>query len=298
MKGIDVSNHNGYINWNLVKNSGINVVYIKATEGTTYIDPFLNSHYNGANSAGLTIGFYHFLTGLSAPETQAENFYNNIKGKNFGMKLCLDAETTGYDINNYIKRFINKLNTLINIPVVIYTGAYFAKDNIDTEIKSNYPLWVAHYGVNPWNSGINTGFNNVIGHQYTNKGSVSGVAGSCDLNVFKDEILTNTPKPSPYVHNDKIAQLQEVCNKVINVNLIVDSYWGPLTDAAVRRLPLAGLPYKTPELTVWIQLRLGLVPDGIFGRNTYNAVIWWQKRHNLAADGIAGYNTIKSLAYA
>ena len=82
MKGIDVSNHNGYINWNLVKNNGINVVYIKATEGTTYIDPFLNSHYNGANSAGLTIGFYHFLTGLSAPETQAENFYNNIKDKN------------------------------------------------------------------------------------------------------------------------------------------------------------------------------------------------------------------------
>ena len=69
MKGIDVSSHNEHINWSLVKNYGIECAYIKATEGTTYQDSYLNSHYNGAKSVGLLTGFYHFLVGSSAPET-------------------------------------------------------------------------------------------------------------------------------------------------------------------------------------------------------------------------------------
>ena len=92
MKGIDVSNHNGNIDFKAVKSDGIDLVYIKATEGTTYIDAYLSANYNGALNAGLKIGFYHFLVGTSAPETQAENFYNNIKDKQNDLKPCLDVE--------------------------------------------------------------------------------------------------------------------------------------------------------------------------------------------------------------
>lgn len=297
MKGIDVSNYNKNINWQNVKNAGFDVVYIKATEGTTYVDPIFNDHYYGANSAGLTIGFYHFLTGLSAPETQAENFYNNIKGKNIGLRACIDAESTGYDINDYIRRFIARFSKLSSLPIVIYTSAYYARDNISSDIKNNYPLWVAHYGVAPWGSNINTGFKNVIGHQYTSNGTISGVNGKFDLDVFNNNIYANGSSGS-YVHNAKISELQGIMNNMINAGLAVDGYWGPLTDAAAKRLPLAGLPYKTPQLTTWIQLRLGLTPDGIFGRNTYNSVVAWQRSHGLTPDGLAGYNTIKSLAFA
>ena len=61
---------------------------------------------------------------------------------------------------------------------------------------------------------------------------------------------------------------------------------------------IVGLPYHTPELTIWIQSRLGLNPDGIFGPDTEREVIKWRRNHGLNADGLAGYETIKSLALA
>ncbi|WP_431732283.1 GH25 family lysozyme [Clostridium botulinum] len=57
LKGIDISMHNGSINFGAVKSSGCNIVIIKATEGVQYVDPYLNQHYNGAKAAGLNIGF-------------------------------------------------------------------------------------------------------------------------------------------------------------------------------------------------------------------------------------------------
>lgn len=96
---------------------------------------------------------------------------------------------------------------------------------------------------------------------------------------------------------EKIRELQHVCN-LYGANITEDGIWGVQTDNAVRNLPLAGLPYCTPDLTRWIQLRLGCNPDGIFGQATEAAVKEWQANHGLVVDGIAGYNTIKSLALA
>ena len=81
MKGIDVSNNNGNINFNLVKIDGVDIVYIKATEGTTFKDNYLDTNYSNAHYAGLKTGFYHFLVGISEPESQAVSFYNAIKEK-------------------------------------------------------------------------------------------------------------------------------------------------------------------------------------------------------------------------
>ena len=92
--------------------------------------------------------------------------------------------------------------------------------------------------------------------------------------------------------NTKVKELQRICG------VSDDGIWGPQTDAAVRNLPLAGLPYKTPELTKWIQVRVGETVDGIFGNETFDAVKGWQSSHGLDVDGLAGYNTIKSLALA
>ncbi|WP_261773138.1 GH25 family lysozyme [Clostridium botulinum] len=58
MKGIDISMHNNPINFGVVKNSEINVVIIKATEGVQYVDPYLSQHHNGAKAQGLNIDFY------------------------------------------------------------------------------------------------------------------------------------------------------------------------------------------------------------------------------------------------
>lgn len=298
MKGIDVSSHNGDINWSSVKASGIEVVYVKATEGTTYQDPYLNNHYNGAKSVGLTTGFYHFLVGSSSPETQAENFYNNIKGKENNLLPCLDIEHSNNEPSNfmdYALRFIQKFKELSGMNICIYSGPYFINEYLDKRLQC-YPLWVAHYGVstpmanNVWGSSY-------AGHQYTETGSCGGINGNVDMNnfnegIFLDNAVVVNNATTQQTIGGKIAELQAICG------VAVDNIWGPITDNAVRNLPLAGLPYKTPELTIWIQLRLGLVPDGIFGTCTEQAVREWQANHGLIVDGIAGYNTIKSLALA
>lgn len=192
MKGIDISNHNGRIDFKTVKNEGIELVYIKATEGTTYKDAYLSDNYNGATNAALKTGFYHFLVGTSAPETQAQNFHNNIKDKQNDLKPCLDVEVNNFEVMDYTLRFIGKFESLSNLPLCIYTGGYFANDNLDSRLV-NYPLWIAHYGVeNPMETNI--WGKAYVGHQYTSSGRVSGISGNVDLNNFYDGILVSETK--------------------------------------------------------------------------------------------------------
>lgn len=299
MKGIDVSSHNGNINWNSVKNDGVEVVIIKATEGVDFVDSYVNTHYIGASSVGLNIGFYHFMSEKTDPIRQAEDFYNSIKDKSYNVMPCLDIEVNNYgrsatEITDRCLAFLNRFKELSGIDCMIYTGGYFGRDNLDSRIK-NYPGWIAHYGVS---SPMDTGFK-VVGHQYTETGKVPGINGNVDMNNFNEGILlgnavivNNATTQQPIGRNSKIAELQRICG------VDDDGIWGPITDNAVRNLPLAGLPYHTPELTKWVQARVGCNVDGVFGPVTADAVKGWQSSHGLVVDGIAGYNTIKSLALA
>ncbi|WP_251860379.1 GH25 family lysozyme [Clostridium sp. Marseille-Q2269] len=115
MKGIDISMHNGAINFGAVKSAGCNVVIIKATEGVDYVDPLLNQHYNGANAAGLNIGFYHFMSEKTDPTQQAIDFWNSIKNKQFNILPCLDIETNNMgrgrtEISNRCIEFLNNFS--------------------------------------------------------------------------------------------------------------------------------------------------------------------------------------------
>ena len=295
MKGIDVSSHNGNINWNSVKNDGVEVVIIKATEGVDFVDSMVNQHYTGAKSVGLNVGFYHFMSEKTNPVKQAEDFDNCIKDKPYNVMPCLDIEVNNYgrsatQITDRCLTFINRFKELSGQDCMIYTGGYFGRDNLDNRIKC-YPGWIAHYGVS---KPMETGFR-VVGHQYTETGHVNGVNGNVDMNNFNESIFLGAPVVADNTTipiGGKIAELQAICG------VAVDNIWGPITDNAVKNLPLAGLPYKTPELTAWIQLRLGITADGIFGQGTDKAVREWQANHGLAVDGLAGYNTIKSLALA
>ena len=297
MKGIDVSSHNRNINWNSVKNDGVEVVVIKATDGVDFTAIMVNQHYIGAKNVGLNIGFYHFMSEKTDPYRQAEDFYNCIKDKSYNVIPTLDIEVNNYgrsaaEITDRCLTFLNRFKELSGQDCMIYTGGYFGRDNLDSRIKK-YKGWIAHYGVN---SPMETGFR-VVGHQYTETGRVNGVNGNVDINNFNEGIFldnavvaNNATTQQPI--GGKIAELQSICG------VAVDNIWGPITDNAVRNLPLAGLPYHTPQLTKWIQARVGCDADGVFGPVTADAVKGWQSSHGLVVDGIAGYNTIKSLALA
>ncbi|EPY2286928.1 GH25 family lysozyme, partial [Clostridium sporogenes] len=150
-KGIDISMHNGTVNFGTVKSSGCNIVIIKATEGVQYVDPYLNQHYNGAKAQSMNIGFYHFMSEKTSPTQQAIDFWNVIKDKQFNIIPTLDIETNNQgrsqsQISDRCIEFLQKFKALCGYNCLIYTGGYFGRDNLDSRVKQ-YKGWIAHYGV-------------------------------------------------------------------------------------------------------------------------------------------------------
>ena len=76
-QGIDVSNWQGYIDYSQVKQAGIEVVYIKASQGSDFKDPYFDINYENAKANGLKVGFYHFLTATTTrrSRTRGSIFY-------------------------------------------------------------------------------------------------------------------------------------------------------------------------------------------------------------------------------
>ena len=185
-----------------MKNSGIQVVYTKATEGTYYTDPFLKPNYSNAKAEGLYVGFYHYFKpeSIDSSTKQAQYFASRISGLNPECKLVLDLEISGgfssTELSNLAETFLVELKKLTGIDVAIYTYSNFARYNL-TNILSKYPLWIAEYGVNtPMDNPIWTSW---IGFQYSDSGYVPGVSGNVDLNVFTNDILLNTSITSPII---------------------------------------------------------------------------------------------------
>ena len=203
LKGIDISSNNNVTDFIRVKNAGIQIVYIKATEGISYLNPLLSDNYNKAIAAGLKVGFYHFFRAhnndTENAKQQAQFFYNSIKSYHPDCRLSLDIETTeGIASKDMIsllaKTFLDTLMSISSKNVVLYTYSNFAQTNL-TGILSCYSLWIAEYGANPPSN--NPVWNNWIGFQYDNKGNIDGISNVVDLNEFNNNILLSIPVTQP-----------------------------------------------------------------------------------------------------
>lgn len=202
-QGIDVSSWQRNINFSAVKNSGIDVVYIKSSEGTRYIDPYFETNYKNAKANGLKVGFYHYVTArnINQAKDQATFFAKVISGKNIDCKLAMDFESFGNlsvtEINNISRVFLQTLEQLTNTQPLIYSNAYSARTIFSSEF-TKYPLWVANYGVSQ--PGSNGKWSTWVGWQYTSTGRVAGISGNVDRNQFTDGVFldnsTNLPTPS------------------------------------------------------------------------------------------------------
>lgn len=300
MKGIDISNNNGSINFSGVKNSGVECVYIKATEGTTFQDSYKSAFYGGAKTIGAKVGFYHFLVGTSAPETQAENFFNQIKDYENDLVAMLDVEVNFNNLNDYIAKFIARFQQLTDMEIGIYTYTSFLNEYIDVARFKDFKLWEANYNNNPWNLPSN-GFTNRIGHQYTEKGHIDGVNGVCDVNEFNEGVFNGNKQvainnPVQATTDNIYLQLQ----RELNVQGFTDKNGNKLIEDGIPgELTLSACPVvrkgASGNITTWIQLRCGATPDGIFGTDTENAVKWMQRKWNISDDGIVGPNTWRKL---
>ena len=151
-QGIDVSRWQGDIDFALVKSSGIQVVYIKSSEGKSYIDPYFEKNYSNSKANGLKVGFYHYVTAQNVADAkeQAIFFARVIAEKSPDCRLAMDFEDFGNrsisEINNISKVFLETLEQETGSQVLIYSNAYSAR-NIFSEELTKYPLWVANYNV-------------------------------------------------------------------------------------------------------------------------------------------------------
>lgn len=200
-QGIDVSEWQGEIDFEAVARSGIEIVYIRASEGTDYIDPYFRDNYEEAKANGLRTGFYHFLTATNTEEAEAEArfFVANIKGTKPDCKLAMDFEVFDGlaidEINEISRVFLETVQKLSGKECVIYSDAYNARETFNEELAKRYPIWVADYFVEePADNGK---WSTWVGFQYTDRGRINGIGENVDRDYFTGGILLNDTSSIP-----------------------------------------------------------------------------------------------------
>lgn len=185
IRGIDVSSHNGTIDFRAVKESGIDFVIIKATEGNGFKDPRFAYNVREARRAGLKVGAYHFFRFDADGVTQAINFMHSIRGRKLDLPAVVDLEEwtnpSAVPDDTVASRLDGMLRHLVEngYKVLIYTN----KDGYDRFVEKrfgDYPLWLCSF------SRIDTPIDWTI-WQYSHCGIVDGVKGRVDLNVFRGD---------------------------------------------------------------------------------------------------------------
>lgn len=206
-EGIDVSNWQGYIDYSQVKNSGIEIVYIKSSQGSNIKDPYFELNYENAKANNLKVGFYHFLTAtnIQEAEQQAIFFSSVISGKQPDCKLALDYEQFGgvnkEQINQIAMAFIEKVKELTKKQVIIYSDLYNTESTFSREVAEQGELWLAYYEDYRKLERINSSWNSFIGLQYTSRGTVPGIKGNVDRDLFSKEIFLDDNTEIPNTDN-------------------------------------------------------------------------------------------------
>jgi len=185
--GIDVSHHQNKINWNRLKDQKIDFAFIKATEGSNYKDQNFKQNWQGAQSAGILTGAYHFFSFDSPASSQADNFINTTGALYGSLVPVADVEFYADKEKNppgkesvvaQLKEFLELLEKEYGRKPIIYTTYKVYKKYIKGSFNK-YPLWIRNVYYPP--SDIKNGWQF---WQYSDTGSLQGVKGDVDLDVF------------------------------------------------------------------------------------------------------------------
>lgn len=191
-RGIDISEFQGEIDFEEVRRSGIEAVYIRVGAGE-YTDEYFAENYERAKAAGLKIGFYHYVTARSVDEgrRQARFFASLAAGREPDMRLAMDFEYFGSlsvsQINAISEAYLDELTALTKREAVIYSDLSNARNIFSRALAEKYPLWAAQYGADE--PSANGKWREWVGFQYTDEGRVGGIYGNVDRNIFTEGIF-------------------------------------------------------------------------------------------------------------
>lgn len=182
VRGIDISRHNGMMNFDAIVSDGVKFVFIKATEGVSHRDENFELNHSKAVRAGLAVGAYHFFRFNVDGIKQAVNFYNTIKHFDLNVGAVIDVEEYGNNtdispelVSEQVAAMADYL-TMKGLRVIIYTNKAGYYDYIYGKLN-NYPLWICSFSEVPINAEWTF-------WQFNHHGRVRGVKGDVDLNVF------------------------------------------------------------------------------------------------------------------
>ncbi len=186
VRGIDVSSHNGIIDFEKVKGDSIDFVYVKATEGATFKDRRFRRNILDAKHAGLRVGAYHFFRFDTPGYMQGLNFLNSVRGYPLDLPLMIDIEEwanpreyTTDAISAQLSQMIQHLNSHGH-RVILYSN----KDGYERFLKerfSHLPLWICTFS--PPADDIDWTL-----WQYSHRGEVAGIHDKVDMNTFNGSV--------------------------------------------------------------------------------------------------------------
>jgi lysozyme len=247
IRGIDVSDYNGSINWQNVARDGITFAFIKATEGRSLVASSFNTNWKAAKDAGIVRGAYHFFLPDRTPQEQADIFLQTVKLEPGDLPPVLDIEVMrGLDAGKVIDGMIKWLDIIeqkTGILAIIYTYPGFW-DSLGSKGFTAHPLWIAHY-TNAEQPIIPGGWRDWVFWQFTDQGKVNGITGVADVNIFYSIQLGN--------QGEKVRAIQSRLSQKGFYSGEVDGNFGQQTLTAVMNF----------------QKAQGLVNDGIVGMKTW-----------------------------
>ena len=188
--GVDVSSYQGNIDWNILSKD-IDFAYIKATEGSSSVDPEFYDNYAGAVNSDIRVGFYMFFSFDSPGETQAENYIRTVEKFDNMLPPAIDVEFYGVNDKNpprreYINRELDILISKIEEHYSMKPIIYSTKKAYDMYISGKYQdcdIWIRDvFGEPELSDGRSWTF-----WQYSDKSRLNGYDGDekfIDMNVF------------------------------------------------------------------------------------------------------------------
>lgn len=188
-RGVDVASYQGQPDWGAVAASGIAFAFTKVSEDDDYQNPTFARNWSEIKRAGIIRGAYHFARPDSAVDAAQEADYflsrlDSVGGLAEGDLLALDLEAGSGDLGQWALGWLHHVESRVGFKPLVYTGSWFSgPHNLAAYPElGQYGLWLASYqgsmpaAPSPWT------FPAIW--QYTDKGSVPGIAGNVDLNMF------------------------------------------------------------------------------------------------------------------
>ena len=183
--GIDISDHQKRIDWpEVAKDKNIKYVYIKATEGATYVSNLYRYNLENAHKHGIKVGSYHFLRTGSRIRDQFDNFKRVVKKNEQDLLPVIDVEVrqgwTNQQLRDSVKLFADLVEEHYGCRPIIYTSSSFY-DNILGRSFNIYPLFIARYSASP--PTLKSG-NDWVMWQFSERGRIRGISTNVDLSCF------------------------------------------------------------------------------------------------------------------